>query len=218
MANFAFQYFVVSLFYQHNINSDSKLAVWQIEEPEAYFSAKARLTQDVTHPHKRLQHLAGRYLLAFLFPDFPMEEILIAGTRKPFLEKEQYHFSISHCGHFAAAILSRTHQVGVDVEMITPRILSIGHKFLSPPEYELAVERGGIKENLTLIWSAKEAIFKWYGKGELDFKKHIRLVEVFREEQEGWTGLSFEFQKEEPRLLAVKARVFDQLTLAWILT
>ena len=47
---------------------------------------------------KRLQHLAGRYLLYALFDDFPLEEIVIADTRKPFLENEKYHFSISHCG------------------------------------------------------------------------------------------------------------------------
>src|ERR1035437_5708729 len=113
----------MSLFYQHNINRDTKLGIWQIEEPESFFLEKVPLIPDVTHFHKRLQHLAGRYLLAFLFDDFPLEEILVADTRKPFLEKEQYHFSISHCGNFAAAIVSRSSRVGVDVEMITPRIL-----------------------------------------------------------------------------------------------
>src|ERR1700733_5833289 len=131
VANFAFQFFAMPLFYQHNINQGTKLAIWHIDEPEAFFLEKVPFNQEVTHPLKRLQHLAGRYLLAFLFEDFPLEEILIADTRKPFLEKEQYHFSISHCGHFAAAIVSKTHRGGVDVELGTSRIESIWHNFSS---------------------------------------------------------------------------------------
>jgi hypothetical protein len=73
------------LFYQHNINHDAKLGIWHIEEPETFFLAKVPLKQDVTHPFKRRQHLAGRYLLSFLYPDFPVEEIRIADTRQPFL-------------------------------------------------------------------------------------------------------------------------------------
>ena len=95
------------LFYQHNINEETKLGIWLIEEPESFFLDKVPLKRDVSHPFKRLQHLAGRYLLSFLFPDFPLEEIRIADTRQPFLASEKYHFSISHCGHYAAAIVSR---------------------------------------------------------------------------------------------------------------
>jgi hypothetical protein len=39
----------------------------------------------VTHPLKRLQHLAGRFLLQFLCPGFPYELIRIADTAKPYL-------------------------------------------------------------------------------------------------------------------------------------
>ena len=28
---------------------------------------------------------------------------------------------------------------------------------------------------LTLCWSGKEAVYKWYGLGGVDFKEHIRL-------------------------------------------
>ena len=94
------------LFYQHNINQDTKLGIWFIEEPESFFLEKVPLKKDVSHPFKRRQHLAGRYLLPYLFPDFPVQEIRIADTRQPFLASEKYHFSISHCGNYAAAIVS----------------------------------------------------------------------------------------------------------------
>ncbi len=106
------------IFYQQNINGTTKLAIWKIEETEAFFLAEVPLKREIVHPQKRLQHLAGRYLLPFLFPDFPYKEIEIADTRKPFLRDEQYHFSISHCSNYAAAFVSSDKRVGGDVELI----------------------------------------------------------------------------------------------------
>ena len=221
----------MALFYQHNINQDTKLGIWHIEEPESFFLENVPLKKNVTHPFKRRQHLAGRYLLSHLFPDFPVEEILIADTRQPFLADEQYHFSISHCGSYAAAIVSRSSRVGVDIEMITPRIERVADKFLNEGEihffnedYALFLEQWGLRGRIeqefqTLIWSAKEALFKWYGRGELDFKKHMQLTGSIRIEGD-WIKLPFVFEKEEMILLDLDGRIFDEqaLTLVWVTT
>ncbi len=173
------------LFYQQNINATTKLAIWRIKEEEAFFLQKVFLQREITHPHKRLQHLAGRYLLRFLFPDFPHEEILIATTRKPFLPDEQYHFSISHCGDFAAAIVSKNERVGIDIEIETPKVAKIAHKFLNNNEQILVdswqlkiLPSTNIYQLPTLFWCAKETIFKWWGNGEVDFKEHIHLFDI----------------------------------------
>ena len=70
------------IFFQQQINEYTRLGVWKIEENEAFFKGNVPLHRDVTHPHKRLQHLAGRFLLQYLFPDFPYHLIEIADTRK----------------------------------------------------------------------------------------------------------------------------------------
>jgi 4'-phosphopantetheinyl transferase EntD len=216
------------LFYQHNINQDTKLGIWHIEETESFFLDKVPLKRDVTHPFKRRQHLAGRYLLSDLFPDFPVEEILIADTRQPFLAGDNYHFSISHCGAYAAAIVSRTCRVGIDIELVTQRITRVAEKFLSEAEmtlfnddYSYFLEQWGLRgrveqEFLTLIWSAKEALFKWYGRGELDFKRHMQLTGNIRIEGDV-IKLPFAFEKDEIILLDLDARIFDEqaLALAW---
>jgi phosphopantetheinyl transferase len=209
------------LFYQHNINPGTKLGIWHIAEPESFFLEKVPLKKDVSHPFKRLQHLAGRYLLPLLFSDFPLEEILIADTRKPFLESERYHFSISHCGQFAAAIVSTTNRVGVDIESIKPRIGALAHKFMNEGEARLLHEWSERTEyeSLTLIWSAKESIFKWYGRGEMDFRRHMQLNGKISRAGD-WLQLPFVFDKEESIDLKVEARIFDELalTLAWVVT
>ena len=147
------------LFYQHYINESTRLAIWQIEEDESFFLRRVPLKRDVSHPLKRLQHLAGRYLLTELFDDFPLSEILVADTRKPYLPGERYHFSISHCGSFVAAIVSSRYRVGIDVEQTVPGIERIRGKFLSAKELDLAfddLDRSGHRlRQLTLLWSAK---------------------------------------------------------------
>jgi phosphopantetheinyl transferase len=217
------------LFYQHNINENTKLGIWQIKEPEVFFLEKVPLKKDVSHPHKRLQHLAGRYLLPTLFNDFPLEEILIADTRKPFLPNERYHFSISHCGDFAAAIVSSRSRVGIDVEIVTKRIQPVSEKFLNNEEKrflttddKLFLKQWGLSDKmhtefLTLMWSAKECIFKWYGLGKLDFRQHMQLEDeiIFREDE--WMALPFLFTKGRSISLTVEAKIFDNLVLAWVL-
>jgi len=220
----------MGLFYQHNINGDTKLGIWHIEEDEAFFLEKVPLKKDVSHPFKRLQHLAGRYLLPALFDDFPLEEILIADTRKPFLESEKYHFSISHCGQYAAAIVSSTNRVGVDIELIRPRIRAVSGKFMNNEEihffnedYGHFLEQWGLRERvslelLTLIWSAKESIFKWHGLGELDFRKHMQLKGNISMEGDE-IKLPFLFEKgRKKKSLTIEARIFDDLALAWVVT
>lgn len=165
------------VFFQHQINENTRLGIWKIEEPESFFRGNVPVHREVTHPHKRLQHLAGRFLLQYLFPDFPYELITVADTRKPFIPDERYHFSISHCGDYAAAIVSSTNRVGIDIEIPVEKLERIRHKFLSPEEEQRfpALKAENHLVYLTQLWSTKEAVYKWYGLGKVDFREHMPL-------------------------------------------
>ncbi len=163
----------MAIFYQKDIYPTTRLAIWKIEETESFFLESVPLSRQVTHPHKRLQHLAGRFLLQYLYPDFPIRLIQIADTRKPYLKDEKYHFSISQCGDYAAVIASKTERVGIDIEVPIDKILRIKNKFVNEKELELLHPK--TIYDYTKIWSAKEAVFKWYGKGNVDFRKQIHL-------------------------------------------
>ncbi|HTL09518.1 MAG TPA: 4'-phosphopantetheinyl transferase superfamily protein [Chitinophagaceae bacterium] len=220
----------MALVYQHNINETTRLAVWHITEPPSFFLQRVPLKKDVSHPHKRLQHLAGRYLLAFLFDDFPLQEILVADTRKPFLENEAYHFSISHCGDYAAAIVSTQERVGIDIELVTDRIKRVQHKFTNADElvflndeYRAFLQQFDLEEKieqefLTMIWSAKETIFKWYGDGQMDFREHMQLTGSIGFGADDLISLPFLFTKEEMRYFTVRAKLFSGFVLAWVNT
>ncbi|MBC7950070.1 MAG: 4'-phosphopantetheinyl transferase superfamily protein [Chitinophagaceae bacterium] len=196
------------VFFQHQINDTTRLGIWKIEETESFFKGNVPLHRDVTHPHKRLQHLAGRFLLQFLFPDFPYELVQIADTRKPFLANDQYHFSISHGGDYAAAIVSRDQRVGIDIEVIRPLVGQLVPKFLSENEAAQIGNESQL-ERSTLMWSTKECVFKWYGEGSVDFRKHIQLQKITPDTVEVF------FTKTDQQL-QVQYRQLDQLILAWV--
>jgi len=206
----------VPLFYQQDINETTRLGVWKIEEPEEFFLQAVPLQRSITHPHKRLQHLAGRYLLPWLFPDFPNDEIEIADTRKPFLRDEKYHFSISHCGDYAAAIVSSKERVGIDIEMITPRVENIKHKFLHPDELAFVHSHKTSEQInlLTILWSAKEAMFKWWGNGDIDFSE-VMLTGQFVFKKTGIIPARF-IKGTMEMGLQIYYQLHDGLSLAWV--
>lgn len=221
------------VFFQQQINDTTRLGIWKIEESEEFFKNTVPQHREVTHPHKRLQHLAGRFLLQFLFPGFPYELIEIADTRKPYLPDEQYHFSISHCGDYAAAIVSSTSRVGIDIEIPVEKIERIAGKFLSIEEMnEFRVAGYKLQDKdklqpatwnlqpplrtsnlvlLTSLWSAKEAVFKWYGNGGVDFSEQIQLSHP---DAAGKT-ISCRFTKNNTQL-TVHYHHFDHLVLCWV--
>lgn len=200
------------IFFQQQINDTTRLGIWKIEETEEFFKDNVPQHRNVTHPHKRLQHLSGRFLLRYLYPDFPYELIQIADTRKPYLPDEQYHFSISHCGDYAAAIVSKDKRVGVDIEIPVEKILRIKNKFLN--EYEKQQWQDEFNRNdeqfTTLLWSCKEAVFKWYGNGGVDFSEHILLQKQHQSNE----TIDCRFVKTDSAL-SLHYRLFDHLVLAW---
>jgi phosphopantetheinyl transferase len=203
------------IFFQHRINETTRLGIWKIEETEHFFKGNVPQHRDVTHPHKRLQHLAGRFLLQFLFPDFPYHLVQVADTRRPYLPNEEYHFSISHCGDYAAAIVSSESRVGIDIEIPSERIIRIKDKFLNEQEKQ-KWSTDGLQPDifaLTLLWSCKEAVFKWYGDGGVDFSDQITLLEQDKDIR----IISCVFTKNNSEL-SIYYCLFDHLTLAWVVS
>lgn len=211
--------------YSHIVNPTTSLAIWHIVEDEDFFLKKVPLKTNITHPHKRLQHLAGRYLLQEIDQDFPMDLILIADTRKPYVKGDSHHFSISHCGSFAAAIVSTTNRVGIDIEMYTAKTLKILHKFLSESEQSLA-NKLWLENNpdfiadyfqvTTMLWSVKEAVYKWFGNGEMGFIQHMQAVKM-QGEKEGKISMDF-LRNPIPEHITIDYKMLDLFSLAWILS
>ena len=167
------------LVYQQNINETAKIGVWHITESEDFFLESVFPQKEINHPHKRLQHLAGRYLLKKIGKDFPLDSIKVNSSGKPYLENENCHFSISHCGDYAAVIISEHSNVGIDIEKANQKIEKIKNKFSTIQELELFANHAIDQiDSLTMIWSIKEAMYKWYGRSMIDFKNHLCIERI----------------------------------------
>jgi hypothetical protein len=98
------------------------------------------------------------------------------------------------------------------VELVRPLVGQLIPKFLSETEMNLLF-RQTILEQSTLMWSAKEAVFKWYGEGGIDFRDHIRLLK----QNAGTETLDCFFTKTATAL-TLHYRYFDRLVLAWVMS
>jgi phosphopantetheinyl transferase len=207
------------LLHLHTISPTTRLAVWHITEPEAYFAEVAAHARPIAHPHKRLQHLCGRYLLRHLAPDFSLADLVAEQNNKPFLPGHPYHFSVSHTANLAAAMVSTTLQVGIDVEVYSRKMQDIRHKFLTAEEEMMLVQDTPLLtdiQRLTLAWSAKETLFKWLGQSGIDFKAHLRLQRIIVKGENGLIVAQLgKFRYTEVR---VAYSLAEEWVLSWLAT
>ena len=202
------------------------LAVWQISESEAWFQERLPRSTSPAHGGRRLQHLAGRFLLSQADPGFPYSGIRVNKHGRPFLEDGSRHFSISHSANMVAAVVSRDCGVGVDVEFITPRVLKVAPRFLGVNERQWLSEYPGLVDPITgalggneamrvctLMWSAKEAAYKWLGIPGLDFADSLE-IEAFTPVAEG--ELKARCRKDRELSFRIGYRSFGDCWLTWI--
>ncbi len=196
------------------MDQSTRLGVWKIgeQEEEAFFRDRVSISPLVHHPHKRLQHFAGRYLLKELYPDFPVEEIRIMDSRKPYLPSNSFYFSISHCRDHIAVIVSKKTAVGIDIEAMQPKIAKVAHKFLGPAEQAFIDQEHSLPHQ-TVCWSAKEAVYKWYGLGKVDFRENMQL-EPFDFRTAGFITCNFN-KSDKLAKLYLQYVVDGELCLAW---
>ncbi|RZK56069.1 MAG: 4'-phosphopantetheinyl transferase superfamily protein [Pedobacter sp.] len=176
--------------FNKNIDDQTILAVWKIEETEAELLASLQLKQhelDIIaslNNSKRVLHwLSTRVLLRKMLDTQDYIDCQMDEHGKPYLVNSDTHISLSHSYDYASVIISKNKQVGVDIELIKMKIKSIKHKFLS--DVELAQKQIGDNTNgLYVAWCAKEAIYKWHGKKGLEFKQHIH-IKPFKLKDEG---------------------------------
>jgi len=159
----------------HKIESEIiTILVWKITETldELIALGGGINTKNYTSEKRKKEHLASRLLVNEIFPT---DTIIYNEFGAPELDNGK-HISISHSKELVAVIISDK-KTGLDIEEISVKPLHLASKFVS--------EKNLIKLNKgksTLIWCLKEAIYKWYQKGEVDFIKDIIIPEFFAKE------------------------------------
>ena len=145
--------------------------------------------------------LSVRHLL--LHAGYVDHDLTYNSYGKPLL-KDGKHISITHSFHFSAILISEK-EAGIDIEKNRDKIINIQHRFVNT-EYDSLSDEDLVKQ-LTVIWGAKESMYKTYPYGGLSFHDHI-AIDPFLFDDGGSSGrvifgdwkkeyrISFQFFKE----------------------
>lgn len=161
------------------IGENALLGLWHIEEPVETLSRALQLTSaerdrfaSIKTERRQREWLACRNLLKEMLGQ--NTEILRAADGKPSLSDTSYAISMSHSGAYASVYLSENAAAGVDVQQFKPSLTAGAYFFIHRQE-ESWVD---VTDNrlLHLIWSTKEAAFKYASDAALDFSKDMEIM------------------------------------------
>jgi len=123
---------------------------------------------DFKAAHRRREWLATRLLLSQL--EIGVVDFLPNG--KPVITSGA--LSISHCKG-SVAVVTADVNIGLDVQEPTEQIFNIRSRFCSSTEWSWLESHAESLRALTIVWSAKEAIFKYWGE-LVDFAGDIEIL------------------------------------------
>jgi phosphopantetheinyl transferase len=163
--------------------------VWEITE------SKEALSQNMALEQRSIDRIAGmqseihqrgflsvRHLLKEV--GYTDKDLFYTKDGKPHL-KDGKRISITHSFTFSAIAVS-DYQIGIDIEKNREKIIKIAPKFVAD-EYDFMAE-DQVVEFLTVVWGAKESLFKIHPDGGLLFKHHLP-IEPFKlsdKKTRGW--------------------------------
>jgi len=159
-----------------------KLYLWKIDESEKELekgiiideSLRKRLDSMKSKEHRK-GILSVRQLMKVA--DITGSDLYYDSNGAPHLRYGK-HISISHSKYLSGIILS-DFQIGIDIESYREKILKIGPKFIHAKETSAL----GKLEELTFIWTAKEAIYKAFCKSGISFSEQININKPYNHEK-----------------------------------
>ena len=162
-----------------NDSISNDLLLWKLSENETQLSnlvnislsSKSKLDL-IKSSSQRRQFLGVQNLLNL--HKIKNDMLFYDDNGKPHLLNNKF-ISISHSFDYCGVIVSNV-KVGLDIEKFRSKILNISKKFVS--ESDLGLIKLNSIENVTKVWSIKEAVFKAFGHNKIDFKKNIIIKSV----------------------------------------
>ena len=149
--------------------------VWKIEETvEELVCHIPQIAEDAQRaeklfasPRRRLEYVAVRALIYTLLQKLPT--ILYKKSGKPFLKDQSLFLSVSHTSGYAAVLFSEDREVGIDIVMVSERVMKVRERFLASDEKPETLY------DTLLHWSAKEAVFKIIDRENAGLGTHFHV-------------------------------------------
>lgn len=167
------------------INESIVVGVWHCIESLGELEADIKLPDHdqlelkKTSLHKRkIEKTIARMLVKELYEkhfNLEYKGLKKLTTGKPIIVDSDKEISISHCENYLCVLISTKDKAGIDLQNVNDKIQRVAPRIFSEDELE---QIGTNKMLLARAWSAKEAMFKYYEKGEINFKKHLSLKNI----------------------------------------
>jgi len=175
-------------------HAQSRLAIWENDEDVSSLLKLYKPNEEeqsainsIKLDKRKKEYLITRMLCQHLLGQKVVIEKEENG--KPVLKELSQTISISHADRYSVVMISEDLESGVDIEVVQERILRLTDKFASAYE-KLYFTANREELHFTILWCLKEAVYKWYAKGGVDFKQNI-MAHPFTAEDEG--EVFFEF-------------------------
>ncbi len=152
-------------------------------------------------------------LSEFLMAQHPGKTLQKDENGKPYFKEGFPHFNYSHSQQHLFWGENPRFPMGVDIEIERPQLQRVAHKYCNQEELDYT-DSGTQTRLLLAIWSAKETMFKAYGKGIVDFKEDMK-IEPFGDAESG--VLKGYFKAGIPRRLNIYYRRFNNSICTWTL-
>lgn len=165
------------LFKTFKPNNHTSIYVWKIEESLEDLSTSMFLNDRSQNRLKSMKselHQRGFLSVRHLLKEagYSDLDLFYNNNGKPHL-KDEKHISITHSFTFSAIAIS-DNEVGIDIEKNREKIKIIQHKFVNFEKGFIHKDDDYIQQ-LTVIWGAKESLYKIYPYGGLTFKNDIDI-------------------------------------------
>lgn len=168
-------------------DKDTKVLIWRIEESFDDLFQNLELTEKCRYRVDNMKsdlHRRGfmsvRHLLALEgYSDF---DLFYDDHGKPHLKDGKY-ISITHSYEFAGIIIS-DREVGIDIEKQRQKIIRIAHKFTPIEEYRTLANDDALIRKLTIVWCAKESLYKSFSEKGLSLLRHIDVTDFDMDDTE----------------------------------
>ena len=170
-----------------NFNDKADIFIWKINEDIEILKSNVILKPESlvryngmkSESHKK-GFLAVRMLLQYCgYTDY---DLIYDESGKPFLIDGKF-ISITHSFDFSVISIG-TETLGIDIELKRDKVLRIANKFSAENFMTLDLETSLQIKLYTIIWGAKESIFKIVNEPGISFLDHIEVKSFdFKENQ-----------------------------------
>ena len=167
------------------INPNTKIKLWKLNLGELDYYELDEYDSNLIKAKKnqlvREQFLAVRKTLQLEDPSY---KITYDKSGKPSINSD-LNISISHSKFMAAIVFSKHNKAGIDIEHKENKIINIQNKFLNDSE---KLENGyqSNVDYLTMIWTAKESIYKALGIKGISFSDNIIIKNINKNKGHGY--------------------------------